>query len=449
MSNYSSDQQIPELIKTRIKTDLEAIDKGIKNIKPRISALQTAITNDNYTGLTAENNINDKIQAAHKLYTLENNMNYLKSAKIAYNKLDEVYKAKETALNTAHESELATQRSKVEQSEEAKTAAEKAAEKAAGEHEDAKNKLQGDIVQLNKTFEKAEEDYNKTISTQKDTIRTQGETISAKDTTIKEKNDLNNELGLQLGGMATQLGTKDAELNARIKLNEAAITLKDAEHNNKIIEIQRNLSILIGSLSSETILGTQVVENQKKVSSYLDKEQTRLSNEKNKIEEDVDHIKREAILSDTRKKRTTAYNYILVVFILTMALALILHYLKKSIIFLPSFLFNFLIVLTLSGGLIYMVNLYLDIIKRDPIYYDKLVFSPPTNLVTDDEKAAATAAAEAQSAALAKLCQTADCCDKVTNAWNADKGLCMPIDKTNEENKEAFTNIFKSECCKI
>jgi hypothetical protein len=445
MSNYSSDQQIPESIKTQIKTDLEAIDKGIENIEPRISALQTAITNDNYTGLTAENNINDKIQAAHKLYTLENNMNYLKSAKIAYNKLDEVYKAKETALNTAHESELATQRSKVEQSEEAKTAA----EKAAGEHEDAKNKLQGDIVQLNKTFEKAEEDYNKTISTQEQTISTQAETISAKDTTIKEKNDLNNELGLQLGGMATRIITKDAELTARIAKNTADITFKDAEHNNKIIEIQRNLSILIGSLSSETILGTQVVENQKKVSSYLDKEQTRLSNEKNKIEDNVDLIKREAILSDTRKKRTTAYNYILVVFILTMALALVLHYLKKSIIFLPSFLFNFLIVLTLSGGLIYMVNLYLDIIKRDPIYYDKLVFSPPTDLVTDDEKAAAAAAAEAQSAALAKLCQTADCCDKVTNAWNEDKGLCMPIDQTNEENKDAFTNIFKSECCKI
>ena len=379
-------------------------------------------------------------------------MNYLKSAKIAYNKLDEVYKAKETALNTAHESKLATQRSKVEQSEEAITAA----EKAAGEHEDAKNKLQGDIEQLNKTFEKAEEDYNKTISTQEQTISTQeqtistqAETISAKDIKISQLNTDKDELGFQLGGMATQLGTKDAELNARIKLNEAAINLKDAEHNNKIIEIQRNLSILIGSLSSETILGTQVVENQKKVSSYLDKEQTRLSNEKNKIEDNVDLIKREAILSDTRKKRTSAYNYILVVFILTMALALVLHYLKKSIIFLPSFLFNFLIVLTLSGGLIYMVNLYLDIIKRDPIYYDKLVFSPPTDLVTDDEKAAAAAAAEAQSAALAKLCQTADCCDKVTNAWNEDKGLCMPIDKTNEENKEAFTNIFKSECSKI
>jgi len=431
MSNYSSDQQIPESIKTKIRTDLKTINDGISTIEPRISALQTAIRNDNYTNLPAEmNNIKDKLQASHKLYTEENNMNYLKSAKIAYDKLEDAYTKKENALKTLQESVLKTKQLNIEKSEEAKKTAENA-QKAA---ENASLVAQQATENVQEQFKAAKISYEKAI---KD-----------KDNTIKGLTSQVDDAKTQLITVSSQRDTAKTNLDAAIVQHTASFAEKDAEMQTELISIQNNLSILIGSLSSETILGTQVVENQKKVSSYLDKEQTRITSEKEQIQGDVDHIKREAILSDTRKKRTMAYNYILVVFILTMALALVLHYLKKSIIFLPSFLFNFLIVLTLSGGLIYMVNLYLDIIKRDPIYYDKLVFSPPTDLVTDDEKAAA-AAAEDQAAALAKLCQTADCCDKVTNAWNADKGLCMPIDKDNEQKEEAFTNIFKSDCCKL
>jgi len=431
MSNYSSDQQIPESIKTKIRTDLKSVKDGISTIEPRISALQSAIRNDNYTNLPAEmNNIKDKLQASHKLYTEENNMNYLKSAKIAYDKLEDAYTKKENALKTQQESVLKTKQLNIEKSEEAKKTAENA-QKAA---ENASLVAQQSTENVQEQFKAAKLSYEKAI---KD-----------KDNSIKGLTSQVDNAKTQLITVSSQRDTAKTNLDAAIVQDTASFAEKDAEMQTELISIQNNLSILIGSLSSETILGTQVVENQMKVSSYLDKEQTRITSEKEQIQGEVDHIKREAILSDTRKKRTMAYNYILVVFILTMALALILHYLKKSIIFLPSFLFNFLIVLTLSGGSIYMVNLYLDIIKRDPIYYDKLVFSPPTDLVTDDEKAAA-AAAEDQAAALAKLCQTADCCDKVTNAWNADKGLCMPIDKDNEQKEEAFTNIFKSDCCKL
>ena len=358
-------------------------------------------------------------------------MNYLKSAKIAYDKLEDAYSKKETALKAQHDSALKTKQLNIEQSEEAKKAAtnaQKAAENASLVAQQATQNVQEQFKVAKLSYEKA---------------------IKDKDNSIKGLTSQVDDAKTQLITVSSQRDTAKTNLDAAIVQHTASLAEKDAEMQTELISIQNNLSILIGSLSSETILGKQVVENQKKVSSYLDKEQTRITTEKEQIQGEVDHIKREAILSDTRKKRTMAYNYILVVFVLTMAIALVLHYLKKSIIFLPSFLFNFLIVLTLSGGLIYMVNLYLDIIKRDPIYYDKLVFSPPTDLVTAADKVAAAAAAEAQSAALAKLCQTADCCDKVTNAWNADKGLCMPIDKNNEQKEEAFTNIFKSDCCKL
>ena len=215
--------------------------------------------------------------------------------------------------------------------------------------------------------------------------------------------------------------------------------------------INNSLNELFGYFTSSTALSEDVMENQKRMSTYLDNEQTRLSKEKEKVDTEVDHMKREAILNDTRKKRTMAYNYILIVFILTMTLGLVLHYLKKSFSFMiPSFLFNFLIVFTLSGGLIYMINLYLDIIQRDPIYYDKLVFSPPSDPLTQEEKdKAIEQAADLKAAALAQICQNGDCCDKETNAWNDDKGLCMPIDKDNEQTVDTFTNIFKNDCCKL
>jgi len=214
--------------------------------------------------------------------------------------------------------------------------------------------------------------------------------------------------------------------------------------------INTTLSTIFGNLTSSTALSEDVMENQNKMTDYLDNEQTRLSNEKEKVDTEVDHMKREAILNDTRKKRTMAYNYILIVFVLTMALGLLVNYLKKSFSFIiPSFLFNFLIVLTLSSGLIYMINLYLDIIKRDPIYYDKLVFSPPPDTLTQEEKKRITKQNDLAAADLVMTCQNGDCCDKETNAWDNDKGLCMPLENDEQTVEETFINIFKNDCCKL
>tara|TARA_B110000967_G_C18901813_1_gene576224 strand:+ start:5497 stop:6225 length:729 start_codon:yes stop_codon:yes gene_type:complete len=213
--------------------------------------------------------------------------------------------------------------------------------------------------------------------------------------------------------------------------------------------INKTLSTIFGNLTSSTALSEDVITNQKKMTTYLDNEQTRLSKEKEKVDTEVDHMKREAILNDTRKKRTIAYNYILIVFILTTVIGLVIHYLKQSFSFIiPSFLFNFLIILTLSSGLIYMINLYLDIIKRDPIYYDKLIFQPPKDTLTQEDKDRITKQNDLAAAALSMTCQNGDCCDKETNAWDNDKGLCMPI-VNDEKNEEPFINIFKNDCCKL
>jgi len=244
-----------------------------------------------------------------------------------------------------------------------------------------------------------------------------------------------------------------SEQNESIIENETNVENESSNTSSLNLEnINSSLNELFGYFASSTALSEDVMENQKKMSTYLEDEQTRLSKEKEKVDTEVDHMKREAILNDTRKKRTMAYNYILIVFVLTMALGLLLNYLKKSFSFIiPSFLFNFLIVLTLSGGLIYMINLYLDIIKRDPIYYDKLVFSPPPE-TTQEDIDDATKQAELKAAALAKKCQNEECCDKITNEWNIDKGLCVPIiiNNANEQiQDETFINIFKNDCCKL
>lgn len=426
-------QSVPTWIKNKIESNLSSINREITYLTNTSHLLNTAIKDRNYNKLPnwLKKRIKNRQTAVKELYYMNNSIKYLKSARIAYNKLNTVYNAKEEQLKAAHELELTTERSNVQKSE----AAKKAAENAQATAEETASQLQNDIADLQKLKEDTENDYKNIINN--------------KDTTIDQLNTDKNELNSEIISMNSQLTTKDATLEATIQQHDAAMALKDAEITNKLVKLQGDLEELIGILSSDSILTGQVISNQNNMSNYLSKEQTRLTNEKNRMEEDVDLIKREALLSDTRKKRTMAYNYILVVFILTMALALVFHYLKKSFIFIPSFLFNFLIVFTLSGGLMYMINLYLDIIKRDPIYYDKLMLSPPANADIAKANASNNKTTESETNGLGSTCQKADCCDKVTNAWNEDKGLCMPIDKSNEETGEAFTNIFKSECCKI
>jgi hypothetical protein len=118
------------------------------------------------------------------------------------------------------------------------------------------------------------------------------------------------------------------------------------------------------------------------VKKILADEQLRLD-EKDKIVSPIYETKlrqKEQMKSITM--RNTAYNNLFMVFAGTLAIVLLLNILRDRIPTLPEFIMDILTILVVSIGIILMLVMYIDIVKRDIMDYEKIDYG----LLTDPKK---------------------------------------------------------------
>ena len=108
------------------------------------------------------------------------------------------------------------------------------------------------------------------------------------------------------------------------------------------------------------------------VKKILEDEQTRLD-EKDKIVSPIYETNlREKEQMKSITLRNTAYNNLFMVFAGTLAIVLLLNILRDRIPTLPEFIMDLLTILVVSIGIILMLVMYIDIVKRDIMDYEKI-----------------------------------------------------------------------------
>jgi len=159
------------------------------------------------------------------------------------------------------------------------------------------------------------------------------------------------------------------------------------------------------------------------VESLLKQEESRLLSKKKVI----DPLYRTKLRQDSQVRsmtqRKNAYNYIVLVTAVAIAVVMSLFIIKNNFPLLPEWIMNILLMLTTSGSIIYILILYADILKRDKTDFDKVDFGLLIEVDKVKESESADSGAvlgtddDDESNNLGKECEGGQCCPEGSYFW--------------------------------
>ena len=137
-------------------------------------------------------------------------------------------------------------------------------------------------------------------------------------------------------------------------------------------------------ISLSNLQGTQVnaLTKQSSMMDMVNQENARLASKKDTIDQAALHQSRALYFNDNQRKVSSAYLIIILIIVMTLGalflVRVIFHHFGG---YLPDMLFNILVVMIVSIGIIMSFNQYVKIRKRDPYNFDELKLSSPSTTV--------------------------------------------------------------------
>jgi uncharacterized membrane protein len=181
-----------------------------------------------------------------------------------------------------------------------------------------------------------------------------------------------------------------------------------SDFTNAIREINENASNIFG----KGMTPDQLIGYQQEVNNYINSETSRLQEKQDSVTSARYSQMRAVELNDNHRKRTAAFNHLIIVTCLVIFGVLVINLAKSFITFIPGFIFDVFIGILLTFVIIYDIYMYQDMRTRTPTDFDKLQVSPPTIVTSDPSNTAPTAASAGGSGTgLGIVCIGAACCD--------------------------------------
>lgn len=147
-----------------------------------------------------------------------------------------------------------------------------------------------------------------------------------------------------------------------------------------------------------------------KIKQILTSENARLTQKKQTIDEAIVSQNRIIHFNDNSRKIHGAYIRILIVFTIILAIIWIVTSLKQIITFMPDWIFDIILVLTICIGVIIIYNYYIDIIRRNRYNFDELNNAPPTIAKSTDSDVSNVSNGDIMGG-LVNICIGQDCCN--------------------------------------
>jgi hypothetical protein len=188
--------------------------------------------------------------------------------------------------------------------------------------------------------------------------------------------------------------------------------------NNELENIYMNLSQL---------QGTQVnaITKQGSMIDMVNKENSRLAAKKDTIDQASLHQSRGLYHNDNERKKNAAFLIIIISIVATLGaiflIRVIFHHFGA---YLPDMLFNILMMITISVGIIMILNQYMKIRGRDEYNFDELNLKTPMMELPNSTPSASS------SGSLGAGCIGSQCCtppigDNPGTIWNSLIGKCV------------------------
>ena len=131
----------------------------------------------------------------------------------------------------------------------------------------------------------------------------------------------------------------------------------------------------VGTSGTEYNLYKETIDpNEHIVTDILTKEKNRLDAKEEVIQPIYETKKRQDAQKRSTTLRKNAYTYMFLVVLAIVGLVVILFILKNYFPVIPDFVLDLLIMFVVAGGISYLIILAVDIVKRDPMDFEKIDF---------------------------------------------------------------------------
>jgi hypothetical protein len=176
-----------------------------------------------------------------------------------------------------------------------------------------------------------------------------------------------------------------------------------------------------------------VSDNILQIKNIFDSENKRLHDKENSINDVVDSKERLIQLNTNYIERNAQYQKMVIAIIIGLAIILIIKYISDYTP-IPSNIFSLIIIIVLITVGIYCFNIYLVLINRDPMDYEKLNISPPKIMSPSQINDALNKSSKdfnLLSNLDLGLCAGSSCCSTGTK-WDISGQVCIDEGTTNE-----------------
>lgn len=201
----------------------------------------------------------------------------------------------------------------------------------------------------------------------------------------------------------------------------------DTGVKNALGVIKGNLTSMHSSLQSGNGSAQSILDNQTKMQDIIKRETDRLNAKKASIDDALTTTKRVTELSDSNRKFQSEYINVLILFTAVVFIYIVLIQLQNVLPFLSS-LTSIIAIILFSGVVIYAIQVYLKVSKRDPTNYDKLALPSMRKQTAEDIIKAQQSAIEQGDLSSAvknpNVCNGQSCCSS-NSQWEEGVQKCV------------------------
>jgi len=244
----------------------------------------------------------------------------------------------------------------------------------------------------------------------------------------------------------------NVDLNGLFEIQQNYLTglsqqTDDPELTKKVSALQTNLTELNKNFKDANLSSNRALTHQDQVSKIVTTEKDRLLEKKQIIDNALVGKQRAISLNDSFQQKQSAYNNIKIVWIFALALIVLFSILQTKLDYIPSIVFSLGIITILVGVVLYSLNSYIEIRRREKVNYNSLDLPDPTARSKQELDEANKNSTDKDKDLLAGInlfgCVGQKCCSSGT-IWDNDSLKCV-FDDTYDPTKVQETETFITE----
>jgi len=197
----------------------------------------------------------------------------------------------------------------------------------------------------------------------------------------------------------------------------------------QIANLQNSLELAHNSILRSNSAENGFLNNQNDVEQVINTEHANLLQKKQDIDDSYESKKRLLELNESYRLKSADYTKLLMIFIFGLVILAFIVFLSKTVTFIPGLVYDILSVIVICATAYLGYVKYIDITRRDDLYYNELhMGQPPSNSpeqISEMNK---------QNAKLGDLlgslnlgaCVGASCCDADGTTWDGTTSMCVP-----------------------